>query len=201
MFTEAEARPPYVTFEIRAVEDRAASIEAGQYVSKDIAYAIITPQGSKDRIERIADEWFQHLAEQVQQGRFKMEWLRTFKDNYALWKEGQEVPESGTSVRNWPAASPAQVDAMLRVHLRTIEDVASANEEAIGRLGMGGRMLQQKAREWLSASSNVGRVAEEATALKVRNEELEKSNKEMREQLAALSARLEALEGGKSKKL
>lgn len=36
----AEARPPYVTFEFRAEEDRAASIEAGHYVSKDVAYAL-----------------------------------------------------------------------------------------------------------------------------------------------------------------
>ena len=42
-----QARPPYVQFEMRAVEDRQASIDAGHYVAKDVAYAIITPAGSR----------------------------------------------------------------------------------------------------------------------------------------------------------
>lgn len=197
MFKEVEERPPYVTFEVRAVEDRQASIDAGHYVSKDVAYAIITPQGSKDRIERIADDWLTHLSEQVAQNRFKAEWLRTFKDNYSLWKDGQDIPDNGVSVRNWPVLSPAQVDSLIRIHVRTVEDLAAANEETISRLGMGGRGLQQKAREWLDSSRDTGKQVEEITALKIRNKELESQNKEMADQLKSLATRLTALEGNK----
>ena len=31
-----EERPPYVTFEMRAVEDRAATIKNGYYTTKDV---------------------------------------------------------------------------------------------------------------------------------------------------------------------
>ena len=64
----AEARPPYVTFEAVAVEDRAASIEAGYYKTRDVDFAFITPQGSKDRIERNVKDWFEQLEQQCQQG-------------------------------------------------------------------------------------------------------------------------------------
>ena len=134
MVAIAEARPPYVTFELRAVEDREASIAAGHFVAKDVAYAIITPQGSKDRIERVAAEWFSQLEQQSREDRFPSEWLRAFKAAFKDWQEGHEPAVNGTDVRNWPAASPAQVKALLDVKVRTVEDLAAANEETIGRL-------------------------------------------------------------------
>jgi hypothetical protein len=50
-----ELKPPYVRFEVRSVEDRTASIESGHYVGKDVIFAIVTPAGTRDRIEREAD--------------------------------------------------------------------------------------------------------------------------------------------------
>ena len=66
----AEDRPPYVQFELRAVEDRSALIETGHYGSKDVAFALITPAGSKDRVERNAEEWLEHIRTQVEEERF-----------------------------------------------------------------------------------------------------------------------------------
>ena len=45
-------RPPFVNFEVRAEEDRTASIEQGHYVAVDVDYALITPAGSRDCVER-----------------------------------------------------------------------------------------------------------------------------------------------------
>ena len=87
----AEARPPYVTFELRGEEDRDASITAGHYVAKDVAYALITPRGSKDRIERVADEWFAQLKRDVDEQRFPRDWLRHFEQAYTDWKAGKEI--------------------------------------------------------------------------------------------------------------
>ena len=36
MVQKLEERPPFVRFEVRAEEDRQASIEAGHYVGKDV---------------------------------------------------------------------------------------------------------------------------------------------------------------------
>ena len=189
----ADARPPYVTFEVRGEEDRAASIEAGHFVAKDVVYAIITPQGSKDRIERLAKDWLENMQAEVQSGRFPAEWLVRFKEMYKAWEEGRELPLSGTSVTQWPAASPAQVKQLQTVHIRTVEDLATCNEETLNRLGMGGRALKQKAVEWLAASKNVGKVAEEMASLKTLNAGLLERNSQLEAQLRDLSARVDAL--------
>lgn len=189
----AQERPPYVRFEYRPVEDRAESLKQGRYVSKDRAFAIITPQGSKDMIERPVDEWFQHLAEQVAQERFNPAWLAAFRDNFKYWEQGMEPPVDGTDVRNWPVASPSQVKQLLEFRIRTVEDLAVANEETIMRLGMGGRAMKEKAIEWLASAKNVGQVAEESHALKVENVSLKAKVGDLETRLAAAEARLAVL--------
>lgn len=188
----AEARPPYVTFEALAEEDRAATISAGHYVARDVDYAFVTPQGSRDRLQRRVDEWLDNLRQQVEQSRFPREWLRHYEESYRAWKDGREAPVSGTAVSNWPAASPAQVKAMQAVHVRTVEDLAAANEETISRLGLGARALKQRAIEWLSAASGTGKVAEEMAALRQQNAELEAANKALSKRMQELADKLDA---------
>lgn len=186
----AEARPPYVSFEVRAVEDRTASISAGHYVTKDIDFALITPQGSKDRIELIVSEWFQMLEAEVRANRFPLAWLSAFKEAYKFWKEGLEIPENGFSILNWPILSPSQVRTFLDMGIRTVEDVAAMNEEAIRHIGMGGRSLKQRAADWLASSENVGKASEELSALRQENEHLRESLSAIRKEFEALKASL-----------
>jgi hypothetical protein len=190
----AEARPPFVSFEAKAVEDREQTIATGYYQTKDVDYALITPQGSKDRIEREVNDWFINLRQQTAEGRFPAEWLRHFEGAYKAWKNGQELPLNGTPIKTWPALSPSQVKQILEVELRTVEDLAAANEETIMRLGMGGRALKDKAVSWLSAASTTGKAAEELAAsraavsdMKLRNEALEKQVKDLAAQVAKLA--------------
>ena len=189
----AEARPPYVSFEMKPVEDRQASIDSGYYQTKDVDYALITPQGSKDRVERIASEWFVNLRQMVQEQRFPGEWLRHFEALYDAWKKGLELPTSGTPILTWPVLSPSQAKSCLDAHVRTVEDLAAANEETIMRIGMGGRALKDKAVSWLTAASSTGKVTEELSATraaladaKSRNESLEKQLKELAGEVAKL---------------
>lgn len=194
--TSQQDRPPYVTFEVRAEEDRANSLSQGCYMTKDVDFAFITPAGSKDRIERRVDEWFENLAQQVQEGRFPREWMQAYKTAYAAWKEDRVLPEDGHPIKNWPVASPSQVKTLLDLHVRTVEDLASANEETIARLGMGGRGLKQRAVDWLQ-SSNAGKVSGEMQELREANTALDTRNKSLEEQLIALQAQVNALAGGK----
>ena len=195
-----EPRPPYVVFETKAVEDRQASIEAGFYKTRDIDFAVVTPQGSKDRIERNAQEWFEQLAQQSQEGRFPAQWLTAFRETYKAWKEGREIPLDGTSVTMWPVASPSQVKQLLDAKLRTVEDLAVANEESLSRLGMGGRALKEKAANWLSAAGSSGKMAEEMSALRVEVAGLKDRNAELEGQVRALLAQLKQLTPEKASK-
>lgn len=191
--TANKVRPPYVVFELRPVEDREESIKQGCYVAKDVAFALITPAGSKDRIDRVAEEWLKHIAEEAHNGRFEMSWVRDYKAMFAEWKAGNEVPLIGTSVKMWSVASPAQVQMLLSLNLRTVEDLAQANEEALQRLGMGGRALKDKAIAWLQSAKGEGVTAEKISSLEAENRSLKEANETMRTQLVDLAKQVEAL--------
>jgi hypothetical protein len=188
-----EARPPYVRFDYRAEEDREASIREGQYTAKNVAYALITPQGSKDQFEYRAEDWFANLRQQVVENRFPEEWLERFTRNFAAWKNNEEIPLEGTSVKNWPIASPAQVEMMVKLGLRTVEDMASANEESLQRLGMGGRTLKQQAINWLATAQDTGKVSAELSRLQAENEDLRVRNSAMEDNMKTLFQEFEAL--------
>ena len=190
-----EARPPYVTFELRAEEDRTASIAQGKYVARDIPFALITPQGSKDRLERNAEEWLTHISEEARNGRFPQEWADHYHKAFAAWQNGQDLPTLGSPIANWPVPTPAQVRMLLDINIRTVEELAQANEEALGHLGMGGRALKQRAIDFLAQSGDAGKAAAEMEVLRTAHAEVTKQNAEMKEQLAALTAQVAALAG------
>lgn len=193
MEIKLENRPPYVVFEVRAEEDRDASIEAGHFVSRDVDYALITPSGSKDCIERVAVDWFAKLESDVLEGRFPREWLSAYKGVYKDWKEGRETPLTGTPLLTWPVASPAQIKNLIGLQIRTVEDLATANEEVLNRFGMGARGLKQKAVDWLASAGGAGKMTEELSALRVANTDLAARNEELAKQLSELSATVKAL--------
>lgn len=195
--TPAKDRPAYVMFEARPEEDRAASIAAGHLKFVDIDYALITPSGSKDRVERPVKDWFEHLAREVTAERFPITWLQKYKDEYQAWKEGREIPLEGAALLTWPPITPALFKELTGLKIRTVEDLAVANEETLKRIGMGARVLKQQAIEWLAASQDVGKVSARISALEIRNteqatqlEELMKRNAALAETNTALLAKL-----------
>jgi len=153
--------------------------------------------GSKDCIERKVDEWFDKLKQDVNEGRCPREWFNAFKEVYKDWCEGREAPVNGTPITDWPPASPSQVKTLLSLHVRTVEDLAAANEEVLGRIGMGGRALKQRAEDWLASSASTGKASGEVSALKAANENLTARNEQLEAQLKELSARVDALAGPK----
>lgn len=186
----AQERPPYVRYEYRAIEDRNATIEAGHFVARDVAYALITQPGSRDTVELVVEDWFSSLAADADNGRFPRDWLDAFKKQFAAWRDDRELPVDGTPIQNWPILSPAQVRTLQDLRVRSVEDLAAANAELIGRLGMGGLSLVQKAKDWLKNASSSGKIVEELASLKAANAELSAANAKLVEQNAELLARL-----------
>lgn len=183
----SEAKAPYVMFEKRAVEDRQASITNGCYTTKDVDYVMITPAGSRDRIERVAEEWFAMMEKAVKNNRFPVEWLRAYRMMYKEWQEGNEIPVLGTPIKTWPVASPAQRRNLLEMKVMTVEVLADANEEIIGRLGMGGRALKAQAKAWLESAKDVGQVSEQFVAMQAKLDAQAQMIATLQEQLARLT--------------
>lgn len=182
-----EYKPPRVRFEMREVEDRNASIKAGRKCYKNVAWAIVNPAGSKDEVERNADEWIASLQANImrygddpERLNFEQRLLEAVERAYESFKSGNVMPETGTPIRMCLMFTPAEQRAIINANILTLEELAEANEQALGGIGMGGRELKQRAQRSISASENGGKAAEKINALEVQN--------------AALLERIKALE-------
>lgn len=180
----AQARPPYIEFYVTAVDDPKRSVEVGYRVTKDVEMVRIIQPGSRDNLLKPAQQWLDEIKRKFLEGThdcFPEEWISAFRKKYELWKEGLEAPPMGTSVKEWPLLSPAQVQNLLACRLLTIEDVAEMTEQAMLQFGMGARELKEKAREWIKGKEVANAIAQE-------NQELKKELAELRELVASLKA-------------
>lgn len=191
-------KPPYVEFEVRPVEDRSASEAAGVMTYKDVIFAIVTPAGTRDRLEKVAEEWIENLEEGVRQERIPAEWPRAYRHKLEMFKNDQEVPLDGVAIQNMTTLSPAQVKNCLNANIRTIEDLAEATEEAMLRIGMGGRDLKQKAKAWLDAVDAKGKPAQELNELRVKNAEQATQIEALESTMKELQTKLKVLEEAKA---
>lgn len=187
-----QAKPPYVTFEYRALEGRD---ESGRPITRDVAFAVITPAGSRDRIEKIAEEWLEHIQAEsrISEDRFPPTWARHYREMFQLWKSGQEIPLEGTSIRNWPVLTPGQVKTLTTWNVLTVEQLAQANEETINRIGMGARLLVQQAKDYLASREGPGKLVSELAAARVKVDGLATENASLRERLLLLENQVKAL--------
>ena len=186
MVAEREERPALVRFERVAVEDKAASLQAGHYVAKDVDYALITPPYSKDVFKIKIPQWFANMQQDVANGRLPEKWERDYRDTYERWKAGQEIPLNGVPIKGWGVISPAQQETLTRLNILTVEDLAAVNDEGIRRIGMGAVELKNKAKAWLAQIKDKGPLTQEVAALKTENDVLKAS-------VAALEKRVELL--------
>jgi len=185
------ARPPHIRFEKRAAEDRAASIEAGHIIYHDIDYVIITPPGGKDVVEKIAKEWIADIQRRSHIGQYDVEWAERFAKMYAMWQKDEELPEHGTPLKTSLMFTPAEIMACTGVNIHTLEDLAGANEEALGRIGMGARNMKQRAQAALESVKGDGALAIKLAAVQEENAELHAKLLELRGLVNELRAQSE----------
>lgn len=182
MLSIAEARPPYVRFITEAVKDTPRSIELGRNVTKDVDYACIRQVGSKDELKIKAGDWLTEIKRKSLEGThdaYPLEWVKQFEGAYDAFKNGQDGPINGTSVKQWALLSPSQAQNFISIGIMAIEDVANMTEDAMRLYGMGARELKEQAKEWMAGK-------EVAAVVQAENEELKKRIAEMSERLAAL---------------
>lgn len=185
----AQARPPFVQYEVQAVFDPQRSEEMGYRVTKDVNYVKVMQAGSKECYIAKADDWLEQIKRKAihqDHDAFPQEWVNAYIEKYEAWKKGLEAPLNGTSVKQWPLLTPAQANNFVALNILTIEDVAAMNEEAMQRFGMGARDLREKAKEWISERSIKASLAAE--------------NEELKRQLAELAERMAQLEEDKPKR-
>jgi hypothetical protein len=183
-----EQRAPYVVFERKGVEDREQSLLQGRYMEKPIDFAIVTPIGSKDRIPREVQSWFKTLEQNIREERIPKAWLEQYREAYAAWKRGEEVPLAGTPVKGWAVLSSAQQANIISANILTVEDLAQVNDEGVRRIGMGAIELRDKAIAWLKSARDSGVVTQQNAALQARIRQLESNIEVLTGQIRDLKA-------------
>lgn len=83
---------------------------------------------------------------------------------YRAWKQGKQMPETGTPLAAWPGLSEAEVEAFNRAGIRSVEEVAEMSDGMIGKVHLpNAREHRAQARTFLEmadkASANA-RIAE-----------------------------------------
>ena len=183
MATDINDRPPYVQWETRAIEDRSASLAAGHYVAKDVDYAVIMRPGSRDKLEKEAIVWLSELRAKDQKNEIPPTWFPAFQASFKAWKDGEEEPVNGTSVKLFPVLTTSPIKTLQSAGIKTIEDLAQIPDQDLGILGIGGLNLKLKARAWLEQAVDKGKLAEENASLKTQMTQ-------MQEQLNFLTSEL-----------
>lgn len=97
---------------------------------------------------------------------------------YEAWREGEEIPETGTPLAAWAGVSPEQVKALHAMGIRTVEDVRDAGEAAVRDLRFpNAKQLPSLAKEFLEGADSSKKDAKIA---------------ELEERMAAMAEMLEA---------
>lgn len=186
---------PYVAFESRTEEDVLESKKQGRMVWKDQHYARITPPGSRDVHYEKIPGWWDKMELEAKSGRVMPEWLDRWKGAYEKWKQGQELPVDGTPIRGWNMLSGSQQENVIACNILTVESLAVATSEAMGRLGMGALELKRRAEAWLAQQSTIEPAAMKMSALQRENDVLKETIANLTEKVEALSKSVEGKTG------
>lgn len=160
---------PYVRFMSDVKETR----DAEGHIQRAMVYmAHITPAGGKDELVKNAEEWLADLKQKAMtRGPFDAaaneytHWHEVFSKMFGQFKAGEELTTTGTPLRACLALMKTEIAACEAAHILSLEDLAGANEEALMRIGIGGRALKDKAVKLLQSSGD-NRIAEENAALR-----------------------------------
>lgn len=123
----------------------------------------------------MAKDWLKEIEAKHRGGDqgWPYEFVQGFKMAYEQYLQQNEMPPMGTPVRGFPLLQPSEQQRCLSANILTVEDLATANEQALSRIGMGARAMSEKASTWLrSRDDGSAKVASENVNLRAENDRL-----------------------------
>jgi hypothetical protein len=118
------------------------------------------------------------------------EWIDGFPKEWAAFESGVEQMPDGTPLSEWPRCTVSLKATLNSIHIFTVEQLATANEAALERVGMGARKLQAEARAFVEVRDNTAasmRLAAEAETARQAMVEMTDRMQEMQRQLDMLT--------------
>ncbi len=194
MVSVFDKRPPFVRFEEREIGlDAAATEREGRPIPRVQILALITPHGSKDVVEQVAEVWLEKIRGQAMAQQYPLEWSNFFRAQFEEWRKGNELPREGTPVKTWQMCTREASKRLIAIGITTVEDLAAYPDSGLGEIGMDGRYLRDMARGWINEAKDKGANAK---ALADANVEIERLNAKIgsqSERISRLESKIEAL--------
>lgn len=163
----------YPEFFIKAVQKTAETEKKGRPVFKEVEYVRIFVAGdNKNIIEKKVSD--------IE----KQRWPAAYK----AFQEKGETPMEGTPLEEWPLLSVSQVATLKAIHVKTVEQLASMDDNAISNYGMGGGKLRDQAQAFIDISSG----SKDYAKLASENKSMKTEMAELKKQLKTLNKKLEA---------
>lgn len=104
---------------------------------------------------------------------------------YEAWKKGEELPTDGTPIGAWPGITPDQAAGLKAAGLRSVEEVANANDALMSKIPLPNvRGLKELAANFLAGSDR----AKVASALSEKDREIAEMRAELEEMKQLLLA-------------
>ncbi|RMD94234.1 MAG: hypothetical protein D6811_03265 [Alphaproteobacteria bacterium] len=105
---------------------------------------------------------------------------------YRAWKDGVDMPQTGTPLAAWAGVTKPQADELARHGVRTVEDLAGLTDGAFERIKLPDtRRLRDAARAWLTNREG-GKMAGELAETKEKLAATEEALAEILERMRAL---------------
>lgn len=162
-----------VRFYTQAIQNDVKSTQEGRPIFDDVDMIEIRVRGDRNNV-------VQRPARDDDRKRFR--------DAYAAFKESREQTGSGTPLSQWPIMSTSLVEELRYFGFYTVEQVAEADEMALGRMA-GLRAYKDKAKLFLEHAKGGAPIE----TLSKENEDLKNRLQASEAMIGKLSAQLEKL--------
>tara|TARA_R110000868_G_scaffold247991_3_gene504350 strand:+ start:4842 stop:5441 length:600 start_codon:yes stop_codon:yes gene_type:complete len=118
---------------------------------------------------------------------YPIAWARYQNEKREL---GDDMDISGTSLRDWPILTAAQVRELKHYHFYTVEQVAASSDDQVSKItmvvGMAGHAFRDKAQNYLKRAKDSSILDSQAEELRKRDAEIEALKQQMQELMAAV---------------
>jgi len=108
---------------------------------------------------------------------------------YEAFQRGLTLSPDGTPIEEWSILKRSQVLELKALGFATVEQIAAMNDHAIQRIGLGGRMLRERAAAFLDDAAAV-QLTEQLTA---QNSRFDAENAALKHQVSELGKLVEKL--------
>lgn len=170
----------HVRFYSRACPNAFKTLKEARPIFDDVMFiAIHTPGNTLNIIDRpMKDD---------DKRRFPLQWA-----HYAN-THSNDPTKQGTPLEQWPLLQPSQVAMLRAVQFFTVEQVAFASDEQIGKIGMIAGMqpmsLRDRAKGYLAVAKDTSILQKQADENKALHDEIGDLKKQMADLMATLGAK------------